>query len=216
MCPRAYRIKPACCNLSAPSVTPSRRTPSMLAISSCVITSSLPCRRSKLSNSQRHSCWSKRVVAVAHRRLRHLGYQRLGVAQQQMQHRTRSIELLFHQLRFQPKPLTGALHHRTAGGRLSAHEQGNADDALIADHGNLCRGAVLHDIQQRDDGGRWKIDVAQRSARLVKHLAQRQVDGFQERQPALRLCIRQRGEQVVFYSLRRKNFHRTPRGISTS
>jgi Cdc6-like AAA superfamily ATPase len=43
--------------------------------------------------------------------------------------------------------------------------------------------------------------VAQRNARLVKHFAQRQVDGFQERQPALRLCMRQHGEQVVFYML---------------
>ncbi len=34
--------QPSLLNLSAASVTPSRRTPSMLAISSCVITSSLP------------------------------------------------------------------------------------------------------------------------------------------------------------------------------
>jgi len=29
--------------------------------------------------------------------------------------------------RFQPKSLTGALHHRTAGGGLSSHEQGDTD-----------------------------------------------------------------------------------------
>jgi hypothetical protein len=33
-------------------------TPSMLAISSCVITSSLPRSRSRLSSNQRHNCWS--------------------------------------------------------------------------------------------------------------------------------------------------------------
>ena len=46
------------CNLPAASVTPSRRTPSMLAINSCVMISSLSCRRSMLSSSQRHSCLS--------------------------------------------------------------------------------------------------------------------------------------------------------------
>ena len=116
-------------------------------------------------------------------------------------------------LRFQPKSLPCALHHRTAGGGLSSHKQGNTDDAIVADHGNLGRSAVLHDIQQRDDGGRWKIHVGQRGARLVQHLTQRQVDGFQEGQPALRLCVRQSGEQVIVYRLGRKTLHRTPRCI---
>ena len=37
--PAAVAIKPAFCNFPAASVTPSRRTPSMLAINSCVIVS---------------------------------------------------------------------------------------------------------------------------------------------------------------------------------
>jgi Haemolysin-III related len=44
------------CKLAAASVTPARRMPSMLAISSWVITSSLEGKRSRLSNSQRQSC----------------------------------------------------------------------------------------------------------------------------------------------------------------
>jgi hypothetical protein len=44
--------------IPAASVTPSRRTPSMLAISSCVIVNESEERRSRLNNSQRHSCCS--------------------------------------------------------------------------------------------------------------------------------------------------------------
>jgi hypothetical protein len=57
--PRLYSITPIFCSLPAASVTPSRRTPSMLAISSWVIVRVCDCRRrSSDSSSQRQSCWS--------------------------------------------------------------------------------------------------------------------------------------------------------------
>jgi hypothetical protein len=39
------------------SVTPSRRTPCLLAINYCVVDNSFDAKRSKLSNSHRHNCY---------------------------------------------------------------------------------------------------------------------------------------------------------------
>ena len=39
-------------------------------------------------------------------------------------------------------------------GRLAAHEQGDADGALVAHQPHLGGRAVLHGVDQRDDGGR--------------------------------------------------------------
>jgi hypothetical protein len=63
------------------------------------------------------------MVAVADRRLRHLRDERLGVAQQQLLHRARAPELLAQVARGEPERLARALHHRAAGGRLTAHEK---------------------------------------------------------------------------------------------
>ena len=80
-----------------------------------------------------------------------------------------------------------ALHDRAAGRRLAAHEQRDADHAFVADDGDLGRRAVLHHVEQRDDRRRREVDVAQRAARFVEHLAERQVDRLELRQPALPL-----------------------------
>src|ERR1700679_4167550 len=114
-----------------------------------------------------------------------------------MQHGTRSIEILLHDLRLQPISQSGALHYRAARRGIAAHEQRNTDDALIAHHGDLVGGTILHHVQQRDDGRRWKVHMAQRAAGFVKHLAERHVDPLELWQPALRFGIRQCGEQVV-------------------
>ena len=98
MCPRLYLITPSFCSLPAASVTPSRRTPSMLAMSSWVMLNWLLGSRSSDSSSQRQSCWSIGVMAVAHRGLSHLGDQRLGVAEHQLQHLAMPIELVLQLL----------------------------------------------------------------------------------------------------------------------
>ena len=138
----------------------------------------------------------QRMVPVAHRRLRHLRDQRLGIAQQQVQHRC-PVELVLDHTRFQAQALAGALHDRAAGRGLAAHEQRDADDALVADHSDLGRSAIFHDVQQRDDGSDRKVHMAQRAAGLVKHLSQRHFDQFELWLPALPLCVRQCGEQMV-------------------
>jgi hypothetical protein len=72
-----------------------------------------------------------------------------------------------------------ALHHSPVRYCFAAHEEGDADDALVADHGDLCGSAVLHDVQQGDDGGGGKIDMAQLLTRLVEGHPERQRDQFQ-------------------------------------
>jgi hypothetical protein len=149
------------------------------------------------------------MVPVADGRLRQLCDQCLRVAQQEMQHRC-TIEFVLDRLRFQAIALAGALHDRTARRRFAAHEQGDADDAFIADHGDLGRGAVLHHIQQRDDCCRRKVDVTKHAARFVEHLAERQVDPFELGFPALPFGIRQSREQLVLSGVADSEHWKTP------
>jgi hypothetical protein len=69
------------------------------------------------------------------------------VAQQQVQHRTAPLNLLFHQMRFQAKSLPALC--TTARPRQLSSINGNTDNALIADYGDLSRGAILHDTARR-------------------------------------------------------------------
>ena len=140
----------------------------------------------------------QRVVAVAHRGLRHLRDQRLRVAQQQVHHRAGAFELVLDDAGAQAPALARALHHGAAGRGLAAHEQRDADHAFVADHRNLGRRAVLHHVQQRDDGRGREVHMAERAARLVQHLAERQVDPLEQGLPALPFGGRQGGQQVVF------------------
>jgi hypothetical protein len=70
----------------------------MLAINSWVITRWFEGRRSMLKQQPAAQLLVQRMVPVAHRRLRHLGQQRLGVAQQQALHRAGAKELVLQQL----------------------------------------------------------------------------------------------------------------------
>jgi hypothetical protein len=56
--------------------------------------------------------------------------------------------------RFAPRP--------AAGRGFAPHEQGDADDALVAHHGDFRRGAILHDVEQGDDGIDGEIGVMRR------------------------------------------------------
>ncbi len=69
----------------------------MLAINSCVIESSFESRRSRLSKIHRQQLLVDRMVPIADGGLRHLSNQRLGVAQQQMHHRTVTLEFVLEQ-----------------------------------------------------------------------------------------------------------------------
>ncbi|KAG0753050.1 hypothetical protein G6F22_021615 [Rhizopus arrhizus] len=74
----------------------------------------------------------QRVVPVAHGRLRHLRQQRLGVSQQQMLHGAAPVEFVLQRLALQLEGRTGALHDGAAGGGFPAHEERDADNALVS------------------------------------------------------------------------------------
>jgi hypothetical protein len=69
--------------------------------------------------------------------------------------------------------MAGALHNGSAGGALSAHEQGYPYDSLIADDGDLSGRAILHDVQKRNDTGGREVNVAHRNTRLTDRVPQR-------------------------------------------
>jgi hypothetical protein len=67
------------------------------------------------------------MVAVAHRRLRHLRDQCLRKAQQEQLQSASHLEVLFQRHGLDPKTLASTLHHRAARGGLAAHEKRDAD-----------------------------------------------------------------------------------------
>jgi hypothetical protein len=59
-----------------------------------------------------------------------------------------------------------------AGRRLAAHEQGDAEHALVTYDSDFRRRAILHDVEQGNDGRGGEIDVPQPGTGLVEDLAQ--------------------------------------------
>src|SRR5688572_18737791 len=125
--PRLYSMMPAACSLPAASVTPSRRTPSMLAISSCVITRSFAGQPVQAQEEPATKLLVHRMMAVAHRGLGHLRDQRLREAQQQKLQRAARLELRFQRGGPDPVALAGALHHCAARRGFASHEERDAD-----------------------------------------------------------------------------------------
>ena len=113
---------------------------------------------------------------VAHRRLRHLREQRLGVAQQAALQRPTARELRQQGGSGQLEGLTGAAHEGTVGAGLPAHEQRRTDRALAADHSDFRGGALGRGVQQRDEAAGKKVQVVKPPAWCVEHVAQRQGD----------------------------------------
>ena len=87
-------------------------------------------------------------MAIANRGLRHLGDQGLRVAQQQLLHVGIVVEFVLEHLTGELVRETTALNDRAAGGRLPAHEEGNADQPLVADHGYLRGRTIFEHVQQ--------------------------------------------------------------------
>ena len=138
-----------------------------------------------------------RVMPVADRGLRHLRDQRLRVAQQQVHGRAEPAELGLEQVGLEAVSVPGALHHRAAGRGVAAHEQRYAENALVADDGDFGRRAILHHVQQRNDAGRREVDVSQRGAGLVEHVAQLHRYQFQMGCEPVVVGCRQRVEEVI-------------------
>jgi len=137
------------------------------------------------------------MVPVAGRGLRHLGHQRLRIAQQQTLQRAGALEFPLQQAALQPERVARDLHHGRAWRGVAPHEQRNSDHAFIANPGGFGRCAGLHDIVQRHDGGGGEIGVVQLPAGFVEHCAKRHRDQLQMRRQRLQLRRRQGGEKMV-------------------
>ena len=71
------------------------------------------------------------------------------------------------------------------------------DQALVAHHGDLGRGAVLHHVEQRNDRAGGEVDVVEDAAGLVDHVAERHREGLEVRRQSLHLGYREGSKQVV-------------------
>jgi len=135
-------------------------------------------------------------VAAADGVLRHLREQRGVVAHQQGRQGAAAGEGVAQVLGLHAQAVAGRLHHRAAHGAL-AFEQRHADHAFMADHGDLGGGAVLHHIEQRDDGGGGEVHIFHGIAELEEFLAERQLYQFQMFKQGFQCLARQRGQQFV-------------------
>ncbi|MNV02024.1 hypothetical protein D3C71_922480 [compost metagenome] len=121
------------------------------------------------------------MVPIAHRRLRHLGNERLRVAQQEVKQRPPLFRQLLNVGGTQSEGVACALHHGTIGGATSAHQERHAHHAFEADDRDLRRLPVLQHIQQRDDAIDRKKDVPLHHTRFVENLSETQRHNLEER-----------------------------------
>src|ERR1700676_2047953 len=138
-----------------------------------------------------------RMMPIAYRRLRHLGDQRLGVAQQEVHRRTETPELILEQFGLEPESVPGALHHRAAGRGLAAHEQGYAENPLVTYDSNFSGRAIFHDVQQRKDGCGGEVDVAQLDPGFIEDLAELHRHQFEVGCEPRVVAARQRRKQMI-------------------
>src|SRR5690348_2802208 len=136
-------------------------------------------------------------MAIANSGLRHLRNERLCVAQKQELHFAIAMELILEALSDETVTVSCTLHDRPTRGGFAAHEQRYADEAVIAYHRNLRRGAVVEYIQQRYDGVGWEIDMTQEVAGLVQNLAERHGDEPQVRVKSLPHSGGEPGQQEI-------------------
>jgi hypothetical protein len=68
------------------------------------------------------------------------------------------------------------LDYRSVRHALAAHEEGNADDALIADDGDLGGRPALQDVKQGYDGRDREIDIGEGASGFVYGLPEREID----------------------------------------
>lgn len=136
----------------------------------------------------------------------------LRVAQQQMGGE-RAARKRLHQVRDrQAQRGAGALDHRAAGRRAATHEEGDAHDAVVADHRDLRQCPALHDVEQRYECGPGEIRVTPRDTVLAQRLSERQPHWVHDGSPALHGLPRQgRHQEVVleqFLGLTRNTYGR--------
>src|SRR5882724_11222175 len=96
-----------------------------------------------------------------------------------MLQRAAQLEFAFKEAAFEPVRVARTLHHGATGHRLTTHEQGDADHALIAYDCDLRRSPVLHDVEQGDDAAGGEIDISRLAAGFGKSPAESQRNEFQ-------------------------------------
>jgi hypothetical protein len=74
----------------------------------------------------------------------------------------------------------------------AAHEDGHPNDALVADHREFGRRAVLQAVEQRHNARDREVHMVGFAARLEKHLPERHVEFFKQWRPLLINGARQR------------------------
>jgi hypothetical protein len=90
------------------------------------------------------------VMPVAHRGLSHLSDQRLRVAQQDVQHLAVTLEFLLEPRAREHVRGSGALHDGAVRRGFTAHEECDANRAIVSDNRDFRRCAVFEHVQ----GGR--------------------------------------------------------------
>ena len=120
----------------------------MLAMSSWVIVSSFERQAVERQQEPAAELLVDRMMAIAHGRLCHLRDQGLRVAQQQPLQRAVPVKLVLEALAAQSIGVPGTLHDRAVRRRLAAHEQRDADQALVAHYRDLRRRAVVQHVEQ--------------------------------------------------------------------
>src|ERR1700738_5025493 len=92
---------------------------------------------------------------------------------------------------------SGALHDGAVRRGLTAHEERDANRAVVSDNRDFRRCAVFEHVEEGDDDVGRKIDVTQRVARLVQSFTERQRYELQVREQSLAFWLRQRIQNVI-------------------
>jgi hypothetical protein len=157
---------------------------------------SLPSSRSSLCNSQRDSCRYS-VLCRLHAVGRAIWVICVRVAQQQTHRSFLPVELVHDELAARLRSSAGSFNDGAAQYRFTAHEERDADEAVLAGHRDLGGVAFGGQMHQRDERGRREIDVPHDLPGLPPHLARRHVDPFESRRPALQHFGRQCGQKAI-------------------
>src|SRR6185436_15934902 len=96
-----------------------------------------------------------------------------GSVQHLLLHAAAGLEELLQGRAAHAVAVAGALHHGAARRALAAHEERDAHQPLVAGDRDLGGGAILEDVQQRDDAVGREVHEALRAAGLVDRHAER-------------------------------------------
>src|SRR5207247_6716555 len=105
-----------------------------------------------------------------------------------------SAKLVFQPLRLQPESVPRALDDCATGRGLATHKQRYTQNTFVTYDRNFSRRAILHDVQQRNDGRRWKVDVPQPDTGFIEDITEPHRYEFQMGREPFVVARRQGGE----------------------